>query len=56
MKIWLKVWRLEIIRHHDIPYEFPNAVKKQVKNLTEEVSQEAKRNRVDLRNLAFSYY
>ncbi|MFD0966788.1 ribonuclease R [Seminibacterium arietis] len=40
-----------VIRHHDIPYEFPNAVKKQVKNLTEEVSQEAKRNRVDLRNL-----
>jgi len=36
---------------HDIPHQFPSAVEKYVKKFTEEVPEEAKKGRVDLRNL-----
>ncbi len=39
------------IRTHQIPHEWPNAVEKQVEGLTEEVPEEAKVGRVDLRDL-----
>lgn len=39
------------IRKHDIPYSFPSAVEKQLKKWAEDVPEEAKRGRVDLRNL-----
>lgn len=39
------------LRNHDIPYEFPEAVEKQVSGLNEEVPEEAKRGRIDLRDL-----
>ena len=39
------------IRKHDIPYSFPSAVEKQLKKWAEYVPEEAKRGRVDLRNL-----
>ncbi len=39
------------LRNHDIPHKFPNAVEKYVKKLTEEVPEEAKKGRVDLRYL-----
>ncbi|PJG82840.1 ribonuclease R [Caviibacterium pharyngocola] len=39
------------IRNHDIPHIFPSAVEKQIKKFTEEVPEEAKKNRVDLRRL-----
>ncbi|WP_275946877.1 winged-helix domain-containing protein, partial [Aggregatibacter actinomycetemcomitans] len=37
------------IRKHDIPHAFPSAVEKQLKKWQEEVPEEAKRGRVDLR-------
>ncbi|HBO37906.1 MAG TPA: ribonuclease R [Pasteurellaceae bacterium] len=39
------------IRNHDIPHVWPSAVEKQIKKFTEEVPQEAKQGRVDLRKL-----
>ncbi len=39
------------IRKHDIPHSFPSAVEKQLKKWAEDVPEEAKRGRVDLRNL-----
>lgn len=39
------------LRNHDILHKFPSAVEKYVKKFTEEVSEEAKKGRVDLRNL-----
>lgn len=39
------------IRNHDIPHIFPPAVEKQVKKFSEEVPEEAKQGRVDLRRL-----
>lgn len=39
------------IRNHDIPHVWPNAVEKQVKKFQEEVPEEAKQGRVDLRRL-----
>ncbi len=39
------------LRTHSIPNEWPNAVIQQVKNLQEEVPEEAKEGRVDLRDL-----
>lgn len=39
------------IRKHDIPHSFPSAVEKQLKKWSEEVPEEAKRGRVDLRDL-----
>ena len=39
------------IRKHDIPHSFPSAVEKQLKKWAEEVPEEAKRGRVDLRDL-----
>ena len=39
------------IRKHDIPHVFPSAVEKQLKKWAEDVPEEAKRGRVDLRNL-----
>ena len=39
------------IRKHDIPYSFPSAVEKQLKKWAEDVPEEAKRGRVDLRDL-----
>ena len=39
------------IRKHDIPHVFPSAVEKQLKKWAEEVPEEAKRGRVDLRDL-----
>lgn len=39
------------IRNHDIPHVFPDAVLKQVSKLSEEVPEEAKEGRVDLRQL-----
>ena len=39
------------IRKHDIPHSFPSAVEKQLKKWSEDVPEEAKRGRVDLRNL-----
>ncbi|EHR6471866.1 ribonuclease R [Vibrio parahaemolyticus] len=39
------------IRTHQIPYEWPEAVEKQIVNLGEEVPEEAKVGRVDLREL-----
>ena len=39
------------LRNHDIPHQFPSAVEKYVKKFTEEVPEEAKKDRVDLRNL-----
>ena len=39
------------IRKHDIPHSFPSAVEKQLKKWTEDVPEEAKRGRVDLRDL-----
>ena len=46
--------RMEVeiaIRKHDIPHSFPSAVEKQLKKWAEDVPEEAKRGRVDLRNL-----
>ena len=39
------------IRKHDIPHVFPSAVEKQLKKWAEDVPEEAKRGRVDLRDL-----
>ncbi|WP_434358235.1 ribonuclease R [Parasalinivibrio latis] len=39
------------IRTHNIPLEWPHTVKKQIKDLTEEVPEDAKAGRVDLREL-----
>lgn len=39
------------LRTHDIPHEWPADVEKQIKDLTEEVPEEAKQGRVDLRQL-----
>ena len=39
------------IRKHDIPHVFPSAVEKQLKKWAEDVPEEAKRARVDLRDL-----
>lgn len=39
------------LRNHDIPHSFPTAVQKSVKNLSEQVPEEAKIGRVDLRQL-----
>lgn len=39
------------LRNHDIPHKFPSAVEKYVKKFTEEVPEEAKKGRVDLRYL-----
>lgn len=39
------------IRNHDIPHQFPPAVEKAVKKFTEEVPEETKQGRVDLRDL-----
>ena len=39
------------IRKHDIPHVFPSAVEKQLKKWDEDVPEEAKRGRVDLRGL-----
>ena len=39
------------IRNHDIPHVWPNAVEKQVKKFQEEVPEEAKQGRIDLRRL-----
>ncbi|OOF36218.1 ribonuclease R [Rodentibacter heidelbergensis] len=39
------------LRNHDIPHQFPAAVEKYVKKFTEEVPAEAKKGRVDLRDL-----
>jgi len=39
------------LRNHDIPHQFPSTVEKYVKKFTEEVPEEAKKGRVDLRNL-----
>jgi len=39
------------LRNHDIPHQFPSTVEKYVKKFTEEVPEEAKKDRVDLRNL-----
>ena len=39
------------IRKHDIPHVFPSAVEKQLKKWDEDVPEEAKRGRVDLRDL-----
>ena len=39
------------LRNHDIPHVWPKGVEKQVRNLTEEVPEEAKADRVDLREL-----
>ncbi|WP_061014808.1 ribonuclease R [Photobacterium leiognathi] len=39
------------LRTHDIPHEWPSEVEKEIKNLTEEVPEEAKQGRVDLRQL-----
>lgn len=39
------------IRKHDIPHNFPSAVEKQLKKWAEDVPEEAKRGRVDLRDL-----
>ena len=39
------------IRKHDIPHSFPSAVEKQLKKWAEEVPEEAKPGRVDLRDL-----
>ncbi|WP_273390995.1 ribonuclease R [Actinobacillus porcinus] len=39
------------IRNHDIPHQFPPAVEKAVKKFSEEVPEDAKQGRVDLRDL-----
>ncbi|OOF82797.1 ribonuclease R [Rodentibacter ratti] len=39
------------LRNHDIPHQFPSAVEKYVKKFTEEVPEEAKKGRIDLRDL-----
>ena len=39
------------IRKHDIPHSFPSVVEKQLKKWAEDVPEEAKRGRVDLRDL-----
>ena len=39
------------IRKHDIPHSFPSAVEKQLKKWAEDVPEEAKRGRVDFRDL-----
>ena len=39
------------IRKHDIPHSFPSTVEKQLKKWAEDVPEEAKRGRVDLRDL-----
>lgn len=39
------------LRNHDIPHQFPSAVEKYVKKFTEEVPEDAKKGRVDLRDL-----
>lgn len=39
------------LRNFDIPHEWPKPIKKEIKSLTEEVPEEAKQNRIDLRQL-----
>ena len=39
------------LRNHDIPHQFPSAVEKYVKKFSEEVPEDAKKDRVDLRAL-----
>ncbi|VTM23998.1 Ribonuclease R [Stutzerimonas stutzeri] len=39
------------LRNHDIPHQFPSAVEKYVKKFSEEVPEDAKKGRVDLRAL-----
>ncbi|HBI07040.1 MAG TPA: ribonuclease R, partial [Erwinia persicina] len=39
------------LRTHDIPHEWPEALEKQIAHLSEEVPEEAKQGRVDLRDL-----
>ncbi|WP_034475442.1 ribonuclease R, partial [Aestuariibacter salexigens] len=39
------------LRTFDIPHQWPKAVDKQIKNLTEEVPEEAKKGRIDLRDM-----
>ncbi|WP_386689219.1 ribonuclease R [Lonepinella sp. MS14437] len=39
------------LRNHDIPHTFPDAVQKAVKKLSEEVPEEAKKGRINLRDL-----
>lgn len=39
------------LRTHDIPHEWPKALEKQIAHLSEEVPEEAKQGRVDLRDL-----
>lgn len=39
------------LRNHDIPHKFPAAVEKYVQKFSEEVPEEAKKGRIDLRNL-----
>ncbi|THA10110.1 ribonuclease R [Rodentibacter pneumotropicus] len=39
------------LRNHDIPHQFPSSVEKYVKKFTEEVPEDAKKGRVDLRDL-----
>lgn len=39
------------LRNHDIPHQFPSAVEKYIKKFTEEVPEEAKKGRIDLRDL-----
>ena len=39
------------LRTHDIPHEWPEALEKQIAHLSEEVPEEAKKGRVDLRDL-----
>ena len=39
------------LRNHDIPHQFPSAVEKYVKKFSEEVPEDAKKGRVDLRTL-----
>ena len=39
------------LRNHDIPHQFPSAVEKYVKKFSEEVPEDAKKSRVDLRAL-----
>jgi ribonuclease R len=39
------------LRNYDIPHEWPKEVKRQIRKIAEEVPEEAKQNRVDLRQL-----
>ena len=38
------------VRRYELPYQWPNAVDKQVQSMTEDVPEDAKQNRVDLRD------